>query len=414
MIRWIHRAKYLLSEANQVQENGAVHVTDDGRIVRIGPWNGSETDQAEVLDWGCAVIVPGFVNAHAHLELTFLRNQLQSFSSFADWVQLLLHRRASCSRRQLLDSARSGAQLAMDSGTTLLGDIASSGVSFEALKGFTLRRVIFEEAIGLDPRQAEQTTTELAKRLDALGGDSRYAPAISPHAPYSVSGELYRNLAELAAKRGLLLATHVAETKEELEFLQNGSGSLRELLLKVGAYPPGWSAPALHPIQHLAELGVLEHPTLLIHANYLNEESVNTILKKRTSVVYCPRSHAFFGHEEHPVRLLLDRGVNVALGTDSLASNSSLSMLDEMRFLFRKRKDVKPVEILAMATMNGASALQLGNATGRLQEGYWADMAVLSLTPDSAPKNLLIDVLDGAGDCLATVVGGIVAKRSTG
>ena len=133
------------------------------------------------------------------------------------------------------------------------------------------------------------------------------------------------------------------------------------------------------------------------------------ILRSRSSLVYCPRSHAFFGHAEHPVRKLLDLGINVALGTDSLASNDSLSLLDEMRFLYRVRKDLKSCEIFRMATLNGAAALGFGASAGRLRCGYWADMTVIELTGETGPKNLTAQIVEGNGKWYATIVQGETA-----
>jgi cytosine/adenosine deaminase-related metal-dependent hydrolase len=133
------------------------------------------------------------------------------------------------------------------------------------------------------------------------------------------------------------------------------------------------------------------------------------ILKAGSSVVYCPRSHDFFGHEEHPVRQLLDLGINVALGTDSLASNTSLSMLDEIRHLFRNRKDLRPDEIIRAATLTGAAALNHGGSLGRLKPGYRADMAVLEVPQNLGARQLAAQILEGAGDCAATIVQGRLA-----
>jgi cytosine/adenosine deaminase-related metal-dependent hydrolase len=202
------------------------------------------------------------------------------------------------------------------------------------------------------------------------------------------------------------LATHVAETKQELEFLRYGSGEFKDFLSGLGMLPDGWKPPGLAPVPYLEGFGLLDHPAILVHCNYLDEHSMSRILSRSCSVVYCPRSHAFFGHEPHPVRQLLDMGVNVALGTDSLASNDSLSILDEMRFLFRTRKDLKCDEIIRMATLNGAVALDFGGVLGRLRRGYWADMTVLRLPESVSDRNVVAQLLEGAGDCLATIVQG--------
>jgi cytosine/adenosine deaminase-related metal-dependent hydrolase len=207
----------------------------------------------------------------------------------------------------------------------------------------------------------------------------------------------------------MLLATHLAETKAEIEFLENGTGEFVEFLKAVNVLPPGWLPPGLSPIRYLDKIGVLGPSSLLIHCNYLDEESIVRIKETQASVVYCPQSHAFFGHEEHPIRQLLNVGINVAIGTDSLASNSSLSMMDEMRFLFRKRKDLDSRDIIRASTINGARALNLGKVVGRLEPGYWADMAVLRLPSHIKPQTLLDEILEGAGECAATIVAGQIS-----
>ncbi len=327
-----------------------------------------------MVDWGSAVIMPGLVNAHAHLELTCLQGRLVRFSSFCDWLSQLILQRRQWKREDYIESARRGCEMAVNSGTTLIGDISASGVSWEALRSTRLRKVVFEEALSFLPERAGEILASLEDRLNKREPDALLCPGISPHAPYSVSAQLFRPLCALARRTSLPLAIHAAETQEELE-----------------------------------NLGILESPVLLIHCNYLDPESMAIILRSRSSVVYCPRSHAFFGHAEHPVRKLLDLGINVALGTDSLASNDSLSLLDEMRFLYRVRKDLKSCEIFRMATLNGAAALGFGASAGRLRCGYWADMTVIELTGETGPKNLTAQIVEGNGKWYATIVQGETA-----
>ncbi len=414
MIRTIHRAKYVLSETDTLLQDAAVHVSDQGRISRIEPSrSGSPGRQVRVLDWGSAVLMPGFVNSHTHLELSLLGGTAGKPSSFADWLGWVFSRRRDLTPEQFRESALAGAVLALQSGTTLIGDISSSGESKRALQPLGIRRVVFEESLALDPARADEAVREVDRRLTQVVPDAVLASGLSPHAPYSVSAKLYRDLAAMAQHRTIPLATHVAESPEEIEFLESGTGHIREFLTGIGAMPDGWIPPRLDPIAYLEVLGILDRAPLLIHCNYLDANSMITIHRKRCSVVYCPRSNAFFGHEEHPVRQLLDLGVNVALGTDSLASNESLSMLDEMRFLYRERRDLRCGEIFRMATLNGAAALGFGGISGRLRRGHWADMAVLQLPEDMGDRNLPAQILEGAGECIATIVGGeIVWQRN--
>ena len=414
MIRTIHRAKYVLAESDLLLQNAAVHVSNPGRISRVEPWHSPPaSDNVEVVDWGSAVILPGLVNAHTHLELTRLHQQLTEFSSFTDWLSQLVQKRRLWTTEDYLESVRQGVEQSLAAGTTLVGDISASGASAQALKNSGLRKIVFQEVLGLLPEKVAEGAAGLDARLESVSPDSLLTYGISPHAPYSVAPELYRVSAQAAYQRGIPLATHLAETREEKEFLACGSGVFKDFLSRLGALPPDWKPPGLSPVPYLDSLGALQPSALLIHCNYLDRESMATILHSRSSVAFCPRSHAFFGHEEHPVRELLDIGVNVALGTDSLASNSSLSILDEMRFLFRTRKDLRCQEIIRMATLNGASALHFGGVLGRLRRGYWADMTILQLPESAGVKYLTSRILEGVGECIGTIVQGEVAWRKT-
>ncbi len=413
MIRTIHKARYVLVEAGMLHRDVAVHISDPGRISRVEPWRELPPNfEARIVDWGSAILLPGFVNAHTHLELTRLHGLTKS-GSVTEWLTQIIQAKRDWTREDFLESAKMGVQLSMAAGTTLLGDISSGGASLEALKAERLRKVVFEEAIAMDPQKSDGAIHDLKARLDCPEPDYSLTFSASPHAPYSVSPELFRAVTKLIGQRNGRLATHVAETRQEVSFLKTGTGEFRDFLESLGALPEGWTAPGLAPIEYLESLGVLDRPAVLVHCNYVDKDSMTRIFSRNCSVVFCPRSHAFFGHEPHPVREMLDMGINVALGTDSLASNDSLSILDEMRFLFSHRKDLKCDEIVRMATLNGAVALGFGGVLGRLRRGYYADMTVLALPAEISERNLTAQILEGAGDCVASVVQGEVSWRSS-
>ncbi len=303
--------------------------------------------------------------------------------------------------------------MALASGTTLVGDISAGGWTRNALTGGRLRAVIFEEVLGLAPERSHAALQELEDRFARAAPDPLLTCGVSPHAPYSVSHQLFQGIAKMARQRAIPMATHLAESESELELLTSGTGDIRDFLAGLAVLPPGWEPPRLAPVQYLDSLGVLEKAPLLIHCNYLDRDSIARIFSRRCSIAFCPRSHAFFGHREHPVRQLLDAGINVALGTDSLASNDSLSMLDETRFLRLNRTDLKSDEIFRMATVNGAIALGFGSTLGRLRRGSWADIAVLRLPENTKAKYLENQILEGAGECVATIVRGEIAWRET-
>jgi cytosine/adenosine deaminase-related metal-dependent hydrolase len=351
MIRTVHTAKFVLAEAGMLLRNAAVHVSDPGRISRLEPWQGPPARlETRVIDWGPAIILPGLVNTHSHLELTRLHGSVNPGHSFTGWLSALMTEMQSRTKEDYLESAARGAHLSLSSGTTLVGDISASGLSWEALKPEKLRKVVFEEVTGFLPGKAGEALSNLKARLER----------------------------------------HAAETKQELEFLASGSGEFKDFLSALGVLPAGWLPPQMAPIPYLDQLGLLDRPALLVHCNYLDEDSKTRILSRNCSVVCCPRSHAYFGHELHPVRELLDMGINV----------------DEMRFLFRNRKDLKCDEIIRMATLNGAVALDFGGVLGRLRRGYWADMTVLRLPDSVSDRNVEAQILEGAGECLATIVQG--------
>ena len=410
MQRTAHRARFVLADSNLLLQNAIIYVSSSGRISGIEPWNNSSVNpRVRVVDWGSAVIMPGMINAHAHLELTALHEKLTRFSSFTDWISQLISGRRLWTAEDFVVSAAKGARLSLASGTTLVGDITSSGVGWKATMGNNLRRIVFEEVLALAPDQAGRAMLQLSPRFEQAAPNSLQVHGISPHAPYSVSAQLYTRAAELSRKRRMLMATHLAETRAEVEFLENGTGEFRDFLAAGGVLPNEWKPPKLPPVQFLDSLGILGPLCVLIHCNYLDRESIRRIQEAKSSVVYCPRSHDFFGHEKHPVRLLLDAGINVALGTDSLASNSSLSMIDEMRFLFKKRKDLAPEEIFQMATRNGAAAFRYASVLGRLKHGYYADMTVLELPENLKPRQFLSQIMEGAGESIATIVQGQTA-----
>ncbi|MEJ2108794.1 MAG: amidohydrolase family protein, partial [Acidobacteriota bacterium] len=323
----------------------------------------------------------------------------------------LIAERSSMATTALKASIAKGIDLSLSSGTTTIGDISSTGLVRSAAYNSPIRKVIFEESIALSPNQAQEKVAEVERALETAAADDLFRQGVSPHAPYTASGQLYQGLAALARSRKIPLATHTAETEAEIQFLSTGTGEFRDFLLNMNALPGDWNPPRTSPVSYLHSLGVLKTHCLLIHCNYLDQASIELIAESGNSVVYCPRSHAFFGHGKHPVRRLLDAGIRVALGTDSLASNASLSILDEMRFLAQKRTDLKTEEILKAATVNGANALNLGDETGQLKPGSRADITVLEVPSGMKESKFVEQILEGSGECIGTIIGGNIAWR---
>jgi len=412
MKKTIHRAKYVLADPRTLLKNSAIETTEEGRIANIAPWREIACPpESKTVDWGAAILIPGLVNAHIHMELTSLRDVIPRSLPFTDWLSRLIAERRSWNPEQLQGSIRQGVLESLASGTTLVGDISSSGATRDFTRDIPLRQVVFEESIAFSPELSAERVSDMDRILDPSEASDFYRRGISPHAPYSVSRDLYRGLAKLAQQRNLHLATHIAETEEEIQFLQTGAGEFRNFLESMDLFPSDWNPPRLDPIPYIHSLGVLSANSILVHCNYLDRESIRLIADSHSSVVYCPRSHAFFHHRRHPIRALLDAGINVALGTDSLASNRTLSLLDEIRFLYAERKDLEAEEILQAATFNGARALGFGSRLGILKSGYWADMTVLEIPSEMEISKAPDQILEGAGECVGTIVGGRIAWK---
>lgn len=217
--------------------------------------------------------------------------------------------------------------------------------------------------------------------------------------------------AQFAAQTGMPLCTHVAETQDEIEFLTKGTGNFPVFLKKIRAMPDTWQPPGQTPIHYLKGTGIFDNHPILIHCNYLTDEEIFLIRDSGASVAFCPRSHSFFGHAEHPVQRLLSAGVNVGLGTDSLASNNTLSILDEMKFL-SLHYAISPKTLLSMATVNGAKALGLESEVGQIKEDFEADLCGIRL-PDDSPKDVYGQLLDAGSKNIFTMVNGILCYQAS-
>ena len=375
-----------------VVNEGAV-IVRQGRVLATGPWPRlrGEFSRAEILDLSDCLILPGFVNAHTHLELTHLKGRVEYNGDFPTWVRQVTRQRAH--EQTLADVLAAGVRQSLAGGATLVGDISHAGNARQHLLGAPIRKVCFAETVGLADDVSPQQAS-LEEWLDEGGRDSWTQLGLSPHAPYSSGRRLYELTAQLAAKHDVRLTTHLAEMPAEAEFLQTGAGPWRAFLEDIGKWPASFIPPRCSPVEFFLDLDLAGQDCLLAHVNYLDDDELARLARTRHSVAFCPRSHRYFGHKNHRFRDMLAAGINVCLGTDSLASNDSLSMLDEIRFLHREYPDVPPEQLLAMATRNGARALAWDEHTGALEPGKEADLVAVQITPRDYP---LREVLAGDG-----------------
>jgi len=386
--RFSLRARWILPVDGAPIENGTIAI-GRGRIAGLSP-----AADPRALDLGNAAIIPGLVNAHTHLEFSGLPRPVDPPRPFTVWLRGVVANRRGRSTNVSADLP-AGLQECLATGTTTCGEISTAELPPEFPPEAAPRLVSFRELIGLLPEQADAQVAIARAHLEELNATGRndVLAGISPHAPYSVSQELLARLVELADEFNAPVAMHLAETREELEFLDRGTGDFRQMTMQFGVWREGLVPAGARPLDYLRLLDRLSH-VLVIHGNYLSPEEIRYVSERpHFAVVYCPRTHAFFGHEPHPWRMLLEQGALVALGTDSRASNPDLSLWSELLFLRARFSGVSPRTLLQMGTLNGARALGIDDETGSLSIGKGADLAVVPLQADagSDPYSVLFE-----------------------
>jgi cytosine/adenosine deaminase-related metal-dependent hydrolase len=284
---------------------------------------------------------------------------------------------------------------------TCVGDISRTGLAWPVLKRICIRKVCFIELLSI-ASEPPRDIGELQRLLAAVDEDDRLLAGISPHAPYTVHADAFRDAVRLAKSLRRPWTTHWSETAEEVRWLKGDEGAIPTPLSRFMA-EAGLRSPRANPCE-LLRASAGEAGGLLAHANYCSIDDIDALAKEQRTVVYCPRAHRFFGHPPHAWRQMRERGVSVVLGTDSLASNESLSILDEVRFLRAlEPAALSAAEWVKMITLDAARALGLGRQIGALTRGSWADLAAFSVTGVDDPCE---QVLQSVAPSLGVWVGG--------
>ncbi len=401
---YILRSKYLLKDPDNVVDNGAV-IIDDGVIKFAGHYKDVDNfGSYQIIDLGNSAIVPGFINTHTHLELTHAHNSIKNDGIFTNWIRQLIDIKNSWSESEYALSVRDGIKSSLKSGSTTVVDITSNGIALGELLSSKIRKVLFFETLNFNPNTANDTINDFKEHVAEIKPDNLLSVGIFPHAPYTVSETLYRDCKRVSDEFGIIIATHIAETKDEVEFLARGTGNFVSLLNDFNMLN-NWIPPALNPINYLKNIGFLENGCILIHCNYLSGNEIDIIEKSSSNVVFCPRSHSFFRHHDYPLALLMDRNINIALGTDSLASNDTLSILDEMKFIRNHFSNLNAQHIFHMGTIAGAVALRMDDRIGRLYPGFNADIAVIEVE-DRGLTNIYDGIFSKNSECILTIVSG--------
>jgi len=336
-----------------------------------------------VQDLGDALMVPGLVNAHAHLELTGLKGCLPRGGDFSAWVRRLIELRGERGSKQLSADARLGARLCLAGGATSVGDVDTSGGSVSGLRRPSLRLLQYREV--LDAGDRGRSAAALRRVTRPLSAHPLRSEGLSPHAPFTVSEDLMRRAAGLARARGLPCCVHWSETPEEVEWLRNGRGPLSSIL---GA------SPRVSGLELIERAGLLREGLSLVHGNHPERGEARRIAEAGAVVVHCPGSHLFFRREKAPLSAYRRAGVTLALGTDSLASNEGLDMLREMCLVRRSHPELAPRSIWDMATRGGARAIGMSGRVGELRGGAWADILALACA-ENAPSRFMEAICNG-------------------
>lgn len=410
----IFKARWVLPVDRTPIEGGRVLV-DDGIIVDV-------LDAGDALDgerdFGDAILMPGFVNAHTHLEYTAQRGFLEDIDFFP-WVRALTMSKAHFDREGWLTSARLGAMESIAAGITTVGDNTDAGVTAQIAAETGLRAVVFQELFGIDDREPVEPIVEgLRSKLVDLRRyvSGRIKIAVSPHALYTVRPALFDALNADAKLSALPWSIHIAESPAESELTERGSGPFAEMYARRGI---SWSSPGCTPTAFAGRMGALRPGSLAIHCVHQLADDIEIVRSGGASIVHCPKSNGKLGAGVAPLVEWLEAGIPVALGTDSAVSNNTLDMFDEMRFAVlgqrthrRTVEGVTAADIVRIATLGGAKALGIDSVTGSLTPGKRADIIAVDLssphaTPASNPYAALV-YASRADDVLMTMCDGEV------
>ena len=416
--RTLYTADWVLPMSSAPIRDGAVLV-EAGRVAFVGAASAVTVTPGAIrtVPLGNAALMPGLVNAHSHLELTLLRGFLEGLD-FRDWLGALTTiRRDLMSEDVLLDASRAGIREALRNGITCLADTTDSGAPLTAMREYGVRGVAYLEVFGPDPAQCDGAIAQLTARvLAARAYDTALVRVgVSPHAPYTVSRDLFAATAALSRREALPMAVHVAESPAEMRFVRDGAGPFAD---RLRARDIAVAAQAESPIALLEATGVLAAQPLLIHVIQADDRDMVRIADAGASIVHCPISNAKLGHGVAPLDRMLAHGIRTGLGTDSVASNDRMDLLGEARqaTLFHSLRTGMPDALsahdaLTLATRGGAEALGLATRVGTLEIGKDADLAAFPLDHDDAqplfdPAVALVHALAGKVEATLVTVAG--------
>jgi 5-methylthioadenosine/S-adenosylhomocysteine deaminase len=402
-------------------EDGTVAIDGD-RIGWVGPRR--EAPAGDDLDAGNCLLMPGLVNAHTHLELTTLRGAVEEVD-FPRWIRSLVRaRRGALNDAHLYAAACRGIAEGLSAGITTFADTCDSGVVLRALRDMGARGIMYQEVFGPDPADCDAAIAGLREKVARhRSHETQLARVgVSPHAAFSVSDQLFAETCAWARAERLPIAIHAAESADETALVRDGAGAFASALRRRGMTV---RSRGRSPIEMLERAGALGPGTLLIHCVAIDDADIAMISRAGCAIAHCPASNAKLGHGIAPVAELLAAGVDVALGSDSVASNNRMDILEEARLavMFQRARLLRGSALsaqaaLELATIGGARALGLEGAIGSIEVGKSADLAAFSLAGPTGcavvdPIATAVFSLTGRDAELVMVAGRVVVRDRT-
>lgn len=367
----VYRAGWIAVSSKRIIENGYVRVKC-GKIIETGHIADLLGYSGRILDAGPGVISPGTINAHTHIELSFLEGKLDTSSGFRKWVKDLIALRNDTSCDDILFSAREALLRAAANGTAYFADISTLGLSGDIFKGTGIHGTGFHEYLG-------NTDSFTHKGFQEDSGN--LALSFAAHAPHTTSPELIRLLKKMTSSMNLPLSIHLDESDDEREFITKANGEWADFLTSRYIEWKSWPLPSVSPVFYLDGLGVIDRLTLCVHVCGAGRNDLQVLKERQASICICPRSNMNLHGVLPDIKTMISLGINPCIGTDSLASSETLSVFDEIRFLADRFSCLDSKTLFRMATENGAECLGVSHLFGTLENGREAFLVYSDMVP---------------------------------
>jgi cytosine/adenosine deaminase-related metal-dependent hydrolase len=382
-----YHASWIVSVVDPPMRDGWISV-DDGRVAAVTkrpPSNGGHQ-----IDLGDVAVLPGLVNAHTHLELSYLRDVVPPAAEFVTWIRAVMaarRQRPDPQSPEILDSVDRAVAEAYACGTAIVGDISNTLVSFAPLTRSPLAGVVFYELIRFQTEHPQAFVETAWQELSRLVPTDRVRATLAAHAPYSVAPLVFRAIHQATSRDPFApISVHLAESVEEVEFIRTGGGPWRRLLEDLGVWDPSWVPPGGSPVKFLDESGFLDARVLAVHGVQMTADDLDRLVARGTTLVTCPRSNGHTGAGAPPIADFYRSGVHVAIGTDSLASSPDLNVFAELATMRALAPEVPAATLLDSATRQGARALGFDGDYGTIEPGKRARLLAVEI------PSLTIDV----------------------